>query len=100
MITAHRYFNAPVESISVSEEEAFFSTIQLANSTFKTTALNRMDELDMLTAHLVRERAWRRPLILDAGVSSGITTLNLDCCHRHGSECFDYRSHARRGGSG
>ena len=25
----------------------------------------------------MRERAWRRPLILDAGVSSGITTLNL-----------------------
>jgi hypothetical protein len=77
MITACRYFNAPVETISVSEEEAFFSSIRLANNTFKTTAPNRMDELDALIADLAKERAWQRPLILDVGVSSGITTLNL-----------------------
>jgi hypothetical protein len=77
MITAYRYFNAPIETISASEEEAFFSSIRLANNTFKTTAPNRMDELDALVAHLAHERAWQRPLILDVGVSSGITTLNL-----------------------
>ncbi len=31
---------------------------------------------------------------------AGEWNLSDDCCHRHGSECFDYRSHARRAGSG
>jgi hypothetical protein len=36
-----------------------------------------MLDLDAVTARLSHERSWRRPAILDVGVSSGITTLDL-----------------------
>jgi hypothetical protein len=77
MITAYKYFNNPIETLTRANEAEFFAGIRLANMTFKTTAPGRMRELDAIIVRLARDRGWHRPAVLDVGVSSGVTTLDL-----------------------
>ncbi len=77
MIAASRYFGSRVESITPKTEDAFFSGIRLANRTFKTTTFGRMGDLDAVVVRLACEREWRNPAVLDVGVSSGATTVDL-----------------------
>jgi hypothetical protein len=77
MISAYKYFNCPIETLTPETENNFFSGIRIANRTFKTTLSGRMSELDKRTVQLARDRGWRNPVILDVGVSSGATTIDL-----------------------
>jgi len=77
MISAYEYFNCPIETLTTEAEDEFFSGLRLANQTFKTTLSGRMSNLDALTVRLARDRGWRSPAILDVGVSSGATTIDL-----------------------
>ena len=77
MISAHRYFNDPLDRITEADEASFFAGIKLANRTFKTTESGRMSELDSIMVHLAKDRGWSSPMVLDLAVSSGVTTRDL-----------------------
>ncbi len=77
MITAYRYFTVPIEKLTADAERKFFAGIRLANKTFKTTVSGRMPDLDALTIRLVRDFGWQAPVVMDVGVSSGATTVDL-----------------------
>lgn len=59
----------------VAREEIFFRALRLANGTYKTTARDRMTQLDQHVASLAPKGQETR--ILDIGVSSAITTYDL-----------------------
>jgi hypothetical protein len=78
VLTANDFFNLPSQRVSLADEATFFSSIKVGNNTFKKTGGGRFMALD---AALVRYLAGPSPRIgelLDIGVSSGITTLDLD----------------------
>jgi len=77
MISAHAYFNRPAHAISDSEEADFFAGIRLSNKTYKKTATGRLRDLDAIVIRLARGKGWHNPAVLDVGVSSGVTTLEL-----------------------
>jgi hypothetical protein len=77
MISAYKYFNCPIEALTPKTEDNFFSGIRIANQTFKTALSGRMSDLDALTVRLARDRGWRNSVIMDVGVSSGTTTIDL-----------------------
>jgi hypothetical protein len=56
-------------------EEAFFRGLRLYNGTYKTTQAGRMPEVDQFCASLLSEG--QSADVLDVGVSSGITSLDL-----------------------
>lgn len=66
-------------SVSLDEqvklEKSFFKSISLPNGTHKTTAPNRLADVDQNTFNLLANRNTVR--LLDVGISSGITTLEL-----------------------
>ncbi|AMW04159.1 hypothetical protein GEMMAAP_03545 [Gemmatimonas phototrophica] len=64
-----------VDERQLAREEEFFRRLKLQNGTYKTTARNRMPELDLACAELLRGTVGVR--ILDMGVSSGVTTADL-----------------------
>jgi hypothetical protein len=79
--TPHQVFfeRNPPERQAVLERE-FFNRVCTANGTFKTTANNRLDDVNQVLLPYVRR--FEAPEILDVAVSSGITTV----------EWFDYLS--------
>jgi hypothetical protein len=77
MIPAYKYFTIPIENLTIKTEDNFFAGIRLANKTFKTTASGRMPDLDAITVRLARDRQWHSPAVIDVGVSSGVTTMDL-----------------------
>ena len=67
--------NRQISSRDLSKlEEEFFTSVQLSNGVFKTTYLNRMDDLNKAIMHLVPNNAKGMSSYLDIGVSSGIAT--------------------------
>jgi hypothetical protein len=76
-LTAHRFLNAGPGGISADEEARFFASIRLANGVFKTTDTQRMSALDRLIAERAAADGLAEPEVLDVGVSSGVTTLEL-----------------------
>lgn len=85
MLTATEYFTKPIESISDAEEGEFFSGLRSANKTYKITCRNRMSDLDTITIRRFQEIGSNAPKVLDIGVSSGVTTVELlDAMIAHG----------------
>jgi hypothetical protein len=76
-LTAHRFLNAGPGGIGAHEEARFFASIRLANGVFKTTDTQRMTALDRLIAGRAAADGFAEPEVLDVGVSSGVTTLEL-----------------------
>jgi hypothetical protein len=84
-MTAAKLFGLPRDRVSAADEAAFFASIRLANGTFKSTAEGRMADLDAALAEELARAACRRPDVLDIGISSGITTVELrDALRRAG----------------
>lgn len=78
VLTATDFFQRPADHVSMDDEAAFFTSLKVGNNTFKKTGGGRFQELD---AAIVRQLADSPPIIgelLDIGISSGITTLELD----------------------
>ena len=76
-LTATAFFSRPAEKLSAKAEASFFRALRIGNSTFKMTGAGRFAALDKA---LVRGIAGeKRPIgeVLDVGISSGITTLEL-----------------------
>ena len=83
MTRAAREVLAGARPVSLEEECAFFSCVRTHGGVWKTTAANRMDDVD--AAFRAQYRGPRTPRIMDAGASSGISTLQWrDDLLRHG----------------
>ena len=76
-LTATTFFAGLNEPISPRAEDEFFGSLKVGNSTWKLTAAGRFGELDDgVLAGLARFSS-RVDQLLDIGVSSGVTTLDL-----------------------
>jgi hypothetical protein len=73
MLTATEYYSA--QPLTPDQEATFFTELRLANGVHKTTADNRMDDLNEVVLSRWRATGFRPKVIMDVGVSSGITTV-------------------------
>ncbi len=64
------------EEASAMLEERFFRIIRLPNGTYKTTAADRLTEVDTALCQCLKD-ATKNLNILDVGISSGVTSLEL-----------------------
>jgi hypothetical protein len=77
MHCASAFFSAAPEDITARDEARFFGLLKTANNTFKRTEPSRLERIDSaLIASLAAYRC-RIDTVLDLGISSGVTTLEL-----------------------
>lgn len=76
-ITASRFFALPPDRVTPELEAAFFSSLKTANNTFKKTDAHRFAEIDRVLAAELAPAATGALAVLDIGISSGTTTLEL-----------------------
>jgi hypothetical protein len=77
-ITARRLLLDPRTPAHIDElERAFYGSIKLANGTFKTTKAGRLEEITVVLVEHIKRR-FQTCQVLDLGVSSGISTVELD----------------------
>ncbi len=77
MIPAIQYFNLPAELLTSEIEEEFFSSLKLRNGTYKTTFQKRFSDINKQILVLLKTTDIKVDNILDIGISSGISTLEL-----------------------
>ena len=84
-IAASQFFSRAADALPQQVEDAFFSSIKNPNNTFKCTWGGRFDEIDQRLVQALRQRRVELNELLDVGVSSGATTLDLwDTLRREG----------------
>lgn len=77
-IAASRFFSLPPEQITPTLEAAFFSSLKTGNNTFKKTDVRRFEEIDgVVAAELAKAFPEETLELLDVGISSGTTTMEL-----------------------
>ena len=77
-ITASDFFSRPAAELPQRTEDAFFSAIRNRNKTFKRTNELRFANLDPALVEALRDCSPTGPAeLLDIGISSGATTLDL-----------------------
>ena len=77
IVAATEFFSRPAEALPQQVEDAFFSSIKNPNNTFKCTWGGRFGALDGRLVEAVKARGLDVREVLDVGVSSGTTTLDL-----------------------
>ncbi|GLV29222.1 ATP-binding protein [Sphingobium sp. TomTYG75] len=77
IVAATEFFSHPAEALPQQVEDAFFSSIKNPNNTFKCTWGGRFGALDGRLVEAVKARGLDVREVLDVGVSSGTTTLDL-----------------------
>lgn len=78
IITASDFFSRTAAELPQRTEDAFFSSIRNRNKTFKRTNGLRFASLDPLLVEAMRDYSATGPAeLLDIGISSGATTLEL-----------------------
>lgn len=77
MQTASAYFARPLDDLTTCEETRFFTALKTANATFKRTKAGRFAEVDAAIVAECARTSLRVDQLLDIGISSGITTLEL-----------------------
>ena len=76
-LAARKFFDMPPDLLTAEMEQEFFTSIMGKNKTYKTTYHDRFSEIDQLLVRQVRAGTMRASHVLDVGVSSGISTLEL-----------------------
>lgn len=71
------YLTPSPDQVSPDIEEAFFSSLKLRNGTFKTTFRGRFLDINKQIIDLLQLSDIRVDNLLDIGISSGISTLEL-----------------------
>ncbi|SCW72470.1 hypothetical protein SAMN02927924_02348 [Sphingobium faniae] len=85
ILAATQFFSRPADALPQQVEDAFFSSIKNPNNTFKCTWGGRFGEVDRRLAQAIKARGTDVRELLDIGVSSGTTTLDLhDALSREG----------------
>jgi hypothetical protein len=77
-LTASKFFSLPSDQITADIEAAFFLSLKTHNRTFKTTRSGRFSRIDEQMIEILKQSRTRIRDVLDVGVSSGITTIELD----------------------
>lgn len=77
MPTASRFFSMPPDQITAEEEARFFTWLKTGNATFKRTRPGRLREVDAVILKQMGCAGAILDDILDVGISSGTTTLDL-----------------------
>lgn len=77
MPTATQFFGRPLDRISTRYEARFFGSLKTGNATFKRTEAGRMAAIDARLVQRLTEAGSRIDELLDLGISSGTTTIEL-----------------------
>lgn len=82
MLGAKSFFETPPEQLTPRMEEEFFTSLMTKNKTYKTTFHNRFSNINTFILQYLKKYELLKPRILDIGVSSGISTVELydDLC--------------------
>lgn len=75
--TASRFFSMAPDRITAEEEAYFFTWLKTGNATFKRTQAGRFRDVDSAMLLQIEAAGGRLDAILDIGISSGTTTLEL-----------------------
>lgn len=77
MLAAKSFFEMPPEQLTPRMEEDFFSSLMTRNKTYKTTFHNRFSDINTMLREYLLRHGPSAPRIMDVGVSSGISTVEL-----------------------
>lgn len=77
MHCASAFFSAAPEDITARDEARFFGLLKTANNTFKRTEPSRLAAIDAALIATLATHGSRIGTVIDLGISSGITTLEL-----------------------
>lgn len=77
MLAAKSFFELPPEQLTPRMEEDFFSSLMTRNKTYKTTFHNRLSDINPTLREYLLRHGPSAPRIMDVGVSSGISTVEL-----------------------
>lgn len=87
MVAAHRFLTLPPGQVTAQDEEEFFTSIMAKNGTYKTTYQSRFARVNEELLRLLSSHAISMKTILDVGISSGTSTLELyESLSSHGYE--------------
>ncbi|TCN31443.1 ATP-binding protein [Sinorhizobium americanum] len=76
-LSASEFYSSGADTTDVVLESAFFAKLKMRNGTFKLTQPSRFQELEVAVRPHVEERAGSLREVLDVGVSTGLTTVEL-----------------------
>ncbi|YCI04440.1 ATP-binding protein [Ensifer sp. D2-11] len=76
-VSAKKFYSLSSNTIDLVSESAFFARLKMRNGTFKLTQPSRFRELEVAFRPFIAERAASLHDILDVGVSTGLTTVEL-----------------------
>lgn len=77
MRAAKAFFESSDIELTPQVEQEFFASLMTSNKTYKTTFHRRFTDTDPLLLQELRQNGLQKPDILDIGVSSGISTVEL-----------------------
>lgn len=77
ILSASKFYSSGTDSTDMALEAAFFPKLKMRNGTFKLTQPSRFQELEAAFRPYVEERADSLREVLDVGVSTGLTTVEL-----------------------
>lgn len=77
MLAAKAFFDTPVAELTPRMEQEFFSSLMTSNKTYKTTFHQRFADINPSVVQLLQEQGLQNPSVLDIGISSGVSTLEL-----------------------
>lgn len=77
MLAAKTFFKMSTEQLTPCIEEEFFTSLMTKNKTYKTTFHGRFSKVNPHIVEYIRDYGIRAPRILDIGISSGISTIEL-----------------------
>lgn len=77
MLTASAFFRTPASNLTPAMEQEFFSSLMARNKTYKTTFHKRFEEINRYLVQEIKSGHMHAGSILDIGISSGISTVEL-----------------------
>jgi hypothetical protein len=77
MLAAKTFFETPWEQLTPRMEEDFFTSLMTGNKTYKTTFHDRFSDINPYLLDYLLHHAPAALKVLDVGVSSGISTVEL-----------------------
>lgn len=81
-LAASTLFAGSSGGVDPAEEARFYRSLKMRNGTFKTTRPHRFDDINPQLMDLLRTRVPGAPKVLDVGVSTGISTVELVAAFR------------------
>jgi hypothetical protein len=76
-VSARKFYSGNFNAADLAAESAFFSRLKMRNGTFKLTQVSRFRELEVAFRSIIMDRAHSLHQVLDVGVSTGLTTVEL-----------------------